>query len=108
MICDKCESNIEDGLDVCCVCGADLNEQRRRECRDNRPVHSAPARDEESKAFWGGVCNILFSVIGLIIGLLIYPYQSYARGTFIKGWITMFILKMIAAFVIVIIAFSRV
>ncbi len=34
-----------------------------------------------------GVLLFFLGIIGLIVGLLLYPYNTYERKTFIKGWV---------------------
>ncbi len=40
----------------------------------------------ESKFGIGILLGLFLGIIGLVIGLCIYPENSYSRKTFIKGW----------------------
>ncbi len=53
------------------------------ENRENKPVRPTSSG---SKAGIGFVCAFFLGVIGLIIGLLLYRDDDYARSTFLKGW----------------------
>ncbi len=103
MICDRCNCYNEDGSDICSNCGADLNEQRQRECGGREPVQRSYETALDSKVAVGVILNVFLGIIGLLIGLLIYPYKSYARSTFIKGWVGLLIFKVVAILVFLII-----
>lgn len=69
-------------------------------------------KTQESK-FWAGVLLSMFlGIMGLIIGLLLYPvpYYDYERKTFLKGWLYTFviivgIIIVIAIITLIVLAF---
>lgn len=110
MICDRCNCYNEDGSEICSNCGADLDEQRQRECggrvnyNERRPYEYS--YDKESKSFVGSMLNLFLGILGLIIGLMIYPYESFARKTFVTGWLKMLVFRILVV-VIAFFAISR-
>ena len=69
MFCSKCGKEIIDKkAEVCSNCGAKLNN-----------VLLDKSLDKSSSGFWIG---ILLGLVGLIIGLCIYPSNSISRKTF--------------------------
>lgn len=67
--------------------------------------YNQPQSYNESKTGMGVLLGI-FGLIGLIVGILIYPEGTIARKTFIKGWIWTFVICIIIAIIAVIIYFS--
>ena len=62
----------------------------------------------KSKTSIGAAFAIFLGLFGLLLGLLLYPAGTFSRKTFIKGWLTMFIMLIgIIIFVIVIVFISR-
>ena len=59
----------------------------------------------ESKTAIGIVMGIFLSLIGLVVGLILYPSGSFERKTFTKGWLIAFFV-MLAIEVILFIAFG--
>ena len=56
----------------------------------------------KSKKGVGILLCMFLGLLGLIIGVLLYPSGSYERTTFIKGWLTwvvVLVLLIVAAFV---------
>ena len=41
---------------------------------------------EENKFRIGILLSILMSLVGLLVGCLLYPKDTYSRFTFVKGW----------------------
>ncbi len=48
--------------------------------------HNSNPQQSTSKVGVGVVLALFLGIIGLIIGLLLYPNASYERKTFLKGW----------------------
>ncbi len=75
MFCPKCGKEIEDDAAICIHCGRSLETKK-----EDKPEY------RESKAGIGVVMGLFLGLIGLIIGLCLYPAETNARKTFIKGW----------------------
>lgn len=75
MFCKKCGKEVDDDAVVCIHCGCSLENQYETKKDMN-----------ESKTGIGVVLGIFLGVIGLIIGLCLYPAGTIARKTFIKAW----------------------
>ena len=56
----------------------------------------------ESKKGIGVLLCLFLGVIGLIIGLLLYPAYSEERSTFIKGWVGTFVVTIVVAIILVV------
>ncbi len=75
MYCKHCGKEIADNAVVCIHCGCS--------------VVDIPAQNPEhleSKKGTGILLGLFLGLIGLIIGVLMYPSGTVARTTFIKGW----------------------
>lgn len=96
MYCKNCGSyNIDENV-YCEKCGKKIlgNNSVKKESQ-NFKVERA-----DSKLEIGALMALLLSIIGLIIGLVIYT-NEYHRRTFLRGWITTFvILCVIGLFVL--------
>ena len=75
MFCKNCGNEIDDNADVCIKCGHAVKPVRENEKDYNEP-----------KTGIGVLLSLLLGVIGLAIGLLMYPANTIARKTFIKAW----------------------
>ena len=53
---------------------------------DENMDNSPQSKYNESKAGIGVVLGLFLGIIGLIIGICIYPEGTVARKTFIKAW----------------------
>lgn len=74
MFCPKCGKVVSDDLYLCPHCNYQI---KPSQIKDN---------NSESKTGLGVVMAIFLGVIGLIIGICLYPAESYARKSFIKAW----------------------
>ena len=64
-----------------------------------------PNDELKSKKGIGIVMGLFLGLIGLIIGLLLYPNETVERQTFIKGWLTAFLIGIGISVLFVIIYF---
>jgi hypothetical protein len=78
MYCRHCGKEVDKEAVVCIHCGKLLRQI-------HQPVKKNPAY-ETSKAGMGVLFALLLGLIGLIIGIAIYPSGTEARDTFVKGW----------------------
>ena len=76
MFCPKCGNEIDDDADVCVKCG--------------HLVKKSSPEYNVSKTGIGVVMALFLGVIGLIIGICLYPDGTLARKTFIKGCLITF------------------
>ena len=67
--------------------------------------NSPQSKYNESKTGIGVVLGLFLGIIGLIIGICIYPEGTVARKTFIKAWAWTFGVTAVVAVVIVIILY---
>lgn len=61
--------------------------------------------NSKNKKTLGIVLSVFFGVLGLIIGLCAYPYNSEERKTFVSGWLTGLViyLSIIAVIVLIVV-----
>ena len=90
MICPKCGKEVADDAAFCASCGVSLKEQHStssasREVRYVSPAHKSEYDD--SKEGLGVVMALFLGLIGLIIGVCLYPSGTNARKTFMHGWL---------------------
>lgn len=48
----------------------------------------------EKKTTMGVILCLFLGLIGLLIGIIIYPSGSLERKTFMKGWLTTFLISL--------------
>ena len=75
MFCKNCGKEINDKAAICIHCGCATG--------NANPVEELSG---ESKKTVGVLLGIFLGLIGLIIGICLYPTNSYERKTFIQGW----------------------
>lgn len=87
--CPNCGKEMLESFEFCARCGAKLktNEQTRY-----KTVNYYDS--QESKTGLGVLLAILLGVIGLIVGICLYPEGSYARKSFIKAWVITFAIEI--------------
>ena len=61
------------------------NNQANSELRP--PIEDLVKNYNTSKTWAGFLMGFFFSLIGLVVGFLIYPKNTVARSTFVKGWL---------------------
>ena len=87
MQCWNCGEEVNVNAVVCVHCGCSLKKMRRKD----RYLSNG-----DNQSWLGVVMAIFLPIIGLIIGLLLYPADSYERETFWRGWwITMVVLILV-------------
>lgn len=74
MYCKKCGKEINEDAVVCIHCGCQVENAKQ-----NNDY-------EVPKYGLGFVMAFFLGVVGLIIGICLYPSGTYARETFIKSW----------------------
>ena len=75
MFCKNCGKEINDKAAICIHCGCATG--------NGNPVEELSG---ESKKTIGKIMGVFLGLIGLIIGICMYPSNSYERKTFIQGW----------------------
>ena len=94
MFCTRCGKYNVQGATECKYCGhkrfSDVN------------VVSGVNTYGKSKTTEGVLMALFLGVLGLIIGLLIYPSNSYERQTFLSGWTKTFVVMLIIGVLLVV------
>ena len=80
MFCKKCGEEINNEAVVCPKCGCSTKQE------------NIDPKFRESKTGIGVLMGLFLGIIGLIIGIVIYPEGTVARKTFIKAWLTTFLI----------------
>ena len=83
MFCPKCGKEIADDAVVCIHCGRAVEVNQSKKSEHN-----------ESKTALGVVFGMFLGLIGLIIGLCMFPEGTVARKTFIKAWLITFLVEV--------------
>lgn len=76
MYCRKCGEEIDDKAVICPKCG----------CYTDKEEKKVDSENGESKTGMGVIMAIFLGLIGLLIGIALYPSGTVARKTFIKAW----------------------
>ncbi len=76
MFCPKCGEEVVDDAVICVHCGRELKLENKE--------------NDENKTSMGVLLGIFAGIVGLIIGICLYPEGSVARKTFMKGWVISF------------------
>ena len=80
MFCKKCGEEIDNEAVVCPKCGCSTKQE------------NSDPKFREPKTGMGVLMGLFLGIIGLIIGIVIYPEGTVARKTFIKAWLTTFLI----------------
>ena len=111
MYCRKCGAQIEDTSSYCPYCGeatyvnhpqqnptnnndvyADyLNNNYNNNSNNNNAVANS---NNQSKTAVGVLMSLFLGLLGLFIGVMMYPQNTVARKTFVKGWVTAFCVSL--------------
>lgn len=97
MYCPNCGNQVNDNAVVCVHCGAAVG---------NNYNYSYNPEHQTSKTGIGVLLALVLGLIGLVIGLLLYPSNTVARNTFIKGWAITFIISFAVGILFVILYFA--
>ena len=87
MYCKNCGKEVSDNAVVCIHCGCAIE---KRSSFSYKGV--TEGEDKKTLGIW---LSILLGLIGLIIGVCMYPSGSYERETFISGWIKGLIISIV-------------
>lgn len=90
MYCQKCGEQIDDEAVICPKCGCETGVKTKKSSTDG-----------ESKKGVGILLGIFLGIIGLIIGICLYPSKSYERDTFLNGWFTAFFICLAIIVIVV-------
>lgn len=104
MFCKRCGKYNSDTKEKCAYCGGELTSNASYSALASKRQKSQSCYGE-SKTIVGVLMCLFLSLVGLIIGLLLYPANTYERESFLKGWTKTFIVTIILSIVLVIILF---
>ena len=90
MFCKYCGKEINDDAEICVHCGRSTGRQN---------VQKSYEVDEPKTAI-GILLGLFLGLIGLVIGLLLYPSNTIRRSTFIKGWVGAFVVEIIVVIIL--------
>ena len=79
MFCQKCGKEINDDAIVCINCGCSVK-------KVDPAVEMNQKNYSEPKTGIGVLLGLFLGLIGLVIGICIYPENTVARTSFIKSW----------------------
>lgn len=94
MYCTHCGKEINDDAEMCVHCGRSTDRQKTPKSYEI----------EEPKIAIGIILAFCLGLIGLAIGLLLYPSNTLRRATFIKGWTVAIIICLFVALSLSIVA----
>lgn len=80
MFCRKCGKEVSDEAVVCVHCGCMINENTNISKTHSKEMNT-------SKTGIGILLALFLQLLGLVIGLVMYPEDTVARKTFLKAWI---------------------
>ena len=132
MYCFNCRKEIDDNAEICVYCGVDVsNKNGEREIQKGSKYCThcgALAREDavicincgclieneqsenfsysESKTGIGVLMALFLGVVGLIIGICLYPNKTVARETFVKGWLVTFIIDIVMVIFFILLFYS--
>lgn len=90
MYCPNCGNNISGNGNHCEYCGTSLKNKMSSS-------NSYNPENQTSKTIVGFILGLFLGLIGLVIGILMYPSDTLARKTFLKGWLISFALGVIVS-----------
>lgn len=109
MYCQKCGNYNSEDKFVCTYCGYHINTVsiEKNSCCDGDISKQQNQKKSYCKNKYGkGIAlSIVLGLFGFIIGLFIYPFRSYERKTFIKGWLKGLEIVIVISIVISIVVF---
>ena len=75
MYCNKCGAEINDEAVICPKCGCETRAKNEQQKDSN-----------VEKTGLGALMGVFLGIIGLIVGLCMFPADTVSRKSFIKGW----------------------
>lgn len=90
MYCKYCGKEINDDAEICVHCGRSTDRQKVQKSYEV----------DEPKTGIGILLGLFLGLIGLVIGLLLYPSNTVRRETFIKGWVGAFVASIVVGIII--------
>ncbi|MBQ8427220.1 MAG: zinc ribbon domain-containing protein [Clostridia bacterium] len=94
MYCRNCGKEVDDNAIACPHCGCAVTRQR--------------SGYGEPKTGIGALLGLFLGIIGLIIGLCLYPADTVERKTFLKGWGIAFAIEIIVVIILYAVVFSSI
>lgn len=94
MYCTHCGKEINNDAEMCVHCGRTTGTQKVPKSYEI----------EEPKTAIGIILAFCLGLIGLAIGLLLYPSNTLRRSTFIKGWTVAIIIRFFVVLLLSIVA----
>ena len=102
MFCKRCGKYNPDTVSECKYCGAkDFSDTQTKLTNEEQSYMYG-----QSKTAVGVLLCLFLGLIGLVIGLIIYPTGSHERQTFLSGWTKTLVVSIIISVVIVVVAFG--
>lgn len=100
MFCRKCGQEVSDEAIVCIHCGCAVDGSNASTIKKGNSSEM-----DTSKTGIGILLGWFLGIIGLIIGLCIYPEGTVARKSFIKAWGITFAISAIISIVVGIVSY---
>lgn len=85
MYCRNCGKEVDEKAVICIHCGCAIWENQQPNAN---PEINTP------KTTMGVLFGLFLGLIGLVIGICLYPEGTVARKTFMKGWLTAFLIEI--------------
>ena len=86
MFCYNCGKEVDDKAVICVHCGVAL--------KNKEEMQTEKLEYREPKTAIGVVFALFLGLIGLLIGVLIYPAGTVARKTFMKAWLMTYLISI--------------
>ena len=99
MYCKNCGQQIPDDAQFCSSCGYSTGSRPNNNEQNTQPQQTTNTNTQnkehnEPKTALGVIFSLFLGLIGLLIGILLYPEGTVARNTFIKAWLITYIVTM--------------
>lgn len=95
MYCKNCGKEVDDNAIACPHCGCAVS-------RASRSSYGEP------KTGLGALLGVFLGIIGLVIGLCLYPADTIERKTFLKGWAIAFVITIVLVIILYFAVFASV
>lgn len=102
MYCKQCGAQIPNDVHHCPHCGV-LIETTNPQSTYQQTTPQQPSNNitnNEPKTAFGVILALALGLIGLIIGLVMYPEGSVARSTFLKAWLITYLVATVISVII--------